>query len=76
MLDSVLGVNRAQNWDVLRTALKDFGAPSQTFLYADVDGNIGVQVPGLIPIRRRATVRTRFPARTTRSRSSTELRPV
>ena len=50
-LDSVLGVNRAQNWDEFRTALQTFGAPSQTFLYADVDGNIGVQVPGLIPIR-------------------------
>ncbi len=49
--DSVLAVNRAQNWDEFRTALKDFGAPSQTFLYADVDGNIGVQVPGMIPIR-------------------------
>src|SRR5205823_3534455 len=42
-LDAVLGVNRAQNWDEFRAALKDFGAPSQTFLYADVDGNIGVQ---------------------------------
>ena len=50
-LDAVLGVNRAQNWDDFRNALRDFGAPSQTFLYADVDGNIGVQVPGLIPIR-------------------------
>ena len=50
-LDAVLGVNRAQNWDEFRTSLSDFGAPSQTFLYADVDGNIGIQVPGLIPIR-------------------------
>ena len=49
--DAVLGVNRAQNWDEFRAALSDFGAPSQTFLYADVDGNIGVQIPGAIPIR-------------------------
>jgi penicillin amidase len=49
--DAILGVNRAQNWDQFRTALSDFGAPSQTFLYADVNGNIGVQIPGLIPIR-------------------------
>lgn len=50
-LDAVLGVNRAHNWDEFRAALRLFGAPSQTFLYADVDGNIGVQIPGLIPIR-------------------------
>jgi penicillin G amidase len=50
-LDSVLAVNRAQNWNEFRDALRNFGAPSQTFLYADVEGNIGVQVPGLFPIR-------------------------
>ena len=50
-IDAVLGVNRAQNWDEFRAALRDFGAPSQTFLYADIGGNIGVQIPGLIPIR-------------------------
>jgi penicillin amidase len=50
-IEAVLGVNRAQNWGEFRDALKNFGAPSQTFLYADVDGNIGVQVPGLMPIR-------------------------
>ena len=32
-------------------ALRDFGAPSQNFVYADVDGNIGYQVPGRIPVR-------------------------
>jgi len=50
-LDAVLGVNRAQNWDDFRSALRVFGSPSQTFLYADADGNIGVQIPGLIPVR-------------------------
>jgi penicillin amidase len=50
-LDSILAVNRAQNWDEFRTALRYFGAPSQTLMYADVDGHIGVQIPGLFPIR-------------------------
>jgi penicillin amidase len=50
-LDAVLGVNRARNWQQFRDALRLFGAPSQEFLYADVDGNIGVQIPGKIPIR-------------------------
>lgn len=49
--DSVLAVNRAANWDEFRAALRDFGAPSQTFVYADVEGNIGVQIPGRFPIR-------------------------
>ena len=50
-LDALLAVNRARDWDEFRTALRDFGAPSQTFVYADVDGHIGVQIPGRIPIR-------------------------
>jgi len=49
--DSLLAVNRAANWDEFRAALRDFGAPSQTFLFADVEGNIGVQIPGWFPIR-------------------------
>jgi penicillin amidase len=50
-LDAVLGVNRAADFATFREALRGFGAPSQTFLYADVDGHIGVQVPGRIPVR-------------------------
>jgi penicillin amidase len=50
-LDSVLAVNRAADWDEFRSALSDFGGPSQTFVYADVDGHIGVQIPGRIPVR-------------------------
>jgi penicillin amidase len=50
-LDAVLGVNRAQNWEEFRTALRGFEAPSQAFLYADVDGHIGIQIPGRFPIR-------------------------
>jgi penicillin amidase len=49
--DAVLGVNRARSWDEFREALRNFAAPSQTFLYADVEGHIGVQVPGAFPIR-------------------------
>ncbi|MHB9090990.1 MAG: penicillin acylase family protein, partial [Chloroflexota bacterium] len=48
---SVLRLNRARNWGEFREALREFDVPSQNFLYADVDGNIGHQVPGLIPIR-------------------------
>jgi penicillin amidase len=43
--------NRARNWDEFRQAAADFAVPSQNLVYADVDGNIGYQMPGLIPLR-------------------------
>jgi penicillin G amidase len=48
---SVWLLNRAENWDDFREALSYFDTPSQNIVYADVDGNIGYQMPGLIPIR-------------------------
>lgn len=48
---AILRIDQAQNWDEFRTALRDFTAPAQNFVYADVDGNIGYQAPGWIPIR-------------------------
>ena len=43
--------NRAANWDEFREGTRDFTAPAQNLLYADVEGNIGYQMPGSIPIR-------------------------
>lgn len=51
MVGFVLQLNRAQNWDEFRAALALFQAPSQNIVYGDVDGHIGWQVPGDIPIR-------------------------
>ena len=48
---SVLMVDRAQDWEEFREALSYWDVPSQNFVYADVDGNIGYQMPGRIPIR-------------------------
>jgi penicillin G amidase len=48
---AVLKLDRAQNFDDFRNALKDFAGPAQNIVYADVDGNIGYQAPGRIPIR-------------------------
>lgn len=48
---AILNIGRAQNWDDFRAALQDFVVPSQNFVYADVEGNIGYQAPGWIPIR-------------------------
>ncbi len=51
LLESFFGVNLAKNWEDFRAALSQYGTPSQNFVYADVDGNIGYQTPGRIPIR-------------------------
>ncbi|MBI2618486.1 MAG: penicillin acylase family protein, partial [Ignavibacteriales bacterium] len=44
-------LNRAGSWNEFREALKSFAAPSQNFVYADVDGNIGYITVGKIPNR-------------------------
>ncbi len=48
---AVFGLNNATNWDEFRDALQYWDVPSQNFVYADVEGNIGYQMPGRIPIR-------------------------
>ena len=50
--DAILELNRASDWDDFREALADFAAPSQNVVYADREGHIGYQAPGLIPIRK------------------------
>lgn len=50
-VDAVFKMNFAQNWEEFRDAAKTFAVPSQNLVYADVDGNIGYQSPGIIPIR-------------------------
>jgi penicillin amidase len=49
---AVLLLDRAQDWEEFRQALTFWDVPSQNFVYADVDGNIGYQAPGKIPIRK------------------------
>ena len=44
-------VNSARNWDEFRKAFSTFGAPGQNVMYADVDGHIGYQATGRVPIR-------------------------
>ncbi len=48
---SVYMLDRAGNWDEFREALRYWQAPSQNFVFADRQGNIGYQMPGDIPIR-------------------------
>jgi penicillin amidase len=48
---AVWGFNQAQNWEEFRAAAANFDVPSQNLVYADVDGNIGYQMPGKVPVR-------------------------
>ena len=50
--EAVFDIDRATSWEEFRSAARKFAAPSQNMVYADVDGHIGYQAPGLIPIRR------------------------
>jgi len=44
-------IDSAQTWQEFRHAFSELDAPAQNVVYADVDGNIGYQTTGKIPIR-------------------------
>jgi penicillin amidase len=43
--------DKAQSWEEFRAAASLFAVPAQNLVFADIDGNIGYQTPGNIPIR-------------------------
>ncbi|HPC99522.1 MAG TPA: penicillin acylase family protein [Bacteroidales bacterium] len=45
-------LNRAGNFEEFRKAISHFRSISQNFVYADVDGNIGLNTGGGIPVRK------------------------
>ncbi|WP_426565775.1 penicillin acylase family protein [Angustibacter sp. McL0619] len=49
--DAIFAIDRATDWDQFRAAAAQFEVPSQNLVYADVDGNIGYQAPGKVPVR-------------------------
>ena len=49
--EAILGINKAANFEEFKAALSLYRAPSQNFVYADIDGHIGYQLPGYVPIR-------------------------
>jgi penicillin amidase len=53
--EAVFALNAATGWEEFRDAARLFEVPSQNMVYADVEGNIGYQAPGLVPVRRSAT---------------------
>ena len=60
-IKAVFALGKAQDWDEFRAAAKLFTVPSQNLVYADVEGNIGYQAPGIIPVRGRGDGRWPVP---------------
>ena len=44
-------LGRAATWPEFVNAVRGFAAPAQNFVYADVEGNIGYAMSGLLPVR-------------------------
>ena len=47
----IFDLDSAQDWNQFRKALSSFATPSQNVVYGDVDGNIGYQPMGFVPVR-------------------------
>jgi len=61
VFDAIWGFDKAKNWTEFREASKGFVVPAQNLAYADVDGNIGYQMPGNVPIRKNGDGRLPVP---------------
>ncbi|MCC2028490.1 penicillin acylase family protein [Microbacterium sp. YMB-B2] len=48
---ALFALNTAKDFDDFRHAASLFDVPAQNLIYADVEGNIGYQAPGRLPIR-------------------------
>ncbi|TDE08387.1 penicillin acylase family protein [Jiangella asiatica] len=59
--DAIFALNQASDWESFRAAAALFDVPSQNLVYADVEGNIGYQAPGRIPVRTAADGRYPVP---------------
>ena len=51
LVQAMLGINRASNWDEFREALALWDIAQQNFVFADREGNIGYSATGTIPVR-------------------------
>jgi penicillin G amidase len=61
MMESIEELDKANNWPEFRAAATKFQVPPQNLVYADVEGNIGYQMPGKIPMRRQGDGRYPVP---------------
>ncbi len=49
--DAIFALDRAQDFTEFRAAASKFAVPAQNLVYADTQGHIGYQAPGLVPVR-------------------------
>lgn len=61
VFEAIWGFDKARTWQDFRQAARYFAVPAQNLLYADVEGNIGYQMPGNIPIRKNGDGRLPVP---------------
>lgn len=52
LFQAVLLLNQARDFPEFQEALRYWDVAAQNFVYADVDGNIGYQATGLVPVRK------------------------
>jgi penicillin G amidase len=52
-MDALLAIDQAQSFQEFRGAAAMLSAPSQNLIYADTSGNIGYQLAGAVPLRRK-----------------------
>jgi penicillin amidase len=60
IVDTILGLGTARDWAEFRVAVSYWDIAAQNVVYADVDGNIGYQATGRVPVRSRGD--GRYPA--------------
>jgi penicillin amidase len=61
-MDAILELDVADDFSSFRKAVVKLDAPAQNVIYADVDGNIGYQAPGRVPVRGKGDPTAKVPA--------------
>lgn len=60
-LEAIMRMNKATDWETFESALEDFHAPAQNFVFASNDGTIAYKANGRIPIRKQGDAQLPVP---------------
>lgn len=61
LIEAIYDLQTASNWQEFRAALSKWSVPGQNFVYADREGNIGYQMTGDQPVRRKGDGKSPVP---------------